>query len=150
MIKIDFVNGEDVFDEVKKHIEAHKSEMEKFSDGDAINIDYPTYLGACRAGQVFALTLRHFDRLVGYSVFFVGPDLRDVKNIQATNHGIFVEEQYRQNYGLRMLKDAEKFLVRLGITEIQYLNKDPVFCRFLRMKGFTDKHIIWSKKYVRC
>lgn len=144
MVKFDFVYGDAAFDEVRDYIETHKAELEKCAG--TIDIDYDTYREVSRAGSLVAVVLRHNDRLVGFSGFYISKDLRDQKKLVATNHGLYLEKDFRKSYGERMITDAEKFLSRLGVIETEYNNNDPVFLRFLKKLGFTGKTQTWSKK----
>lgn len=145
MTKFDFVSLDSpVFDEIAAYIEAHKEQLREFTE--TLEIDYPTYRAAAQAGQVMALTLRHDGRLVGFSVFHLSPALRNRREVDAMNHGLFVEAEFRKKFGLRMITEAGKYLDRLGITETSFQNDNEAFGRMLAKFGFTKKTVIWSRK----
>lgn len=145
MMKFDLVSLEDVFKDVVENIEAHKKEIAEAAGDKDLNFDYPVYEAVAQTGQMLVVTLRHDERLVGYSVFHLSPDLRNRKRIEATNHGVFVEKAYRKKYGLRMLtEEPVKFLTRVGVTKISFINDSEVFGRLMKRFGFGAKQTIWS------
>lgn len=131
---------EDIFDECVQFIENHKDEMSEYSG--TLDMDYISYKMA--APQFVALVLRDCDRMVGLSLFLICSDLRDKTSTQATNHGLFLIKPYRGKFGLWMIKESNRQLQNLGISEILYINDSHVFGRLLKRFGFIPKYTIWS------
>lgn len=146
MMQIDFVSLNDVFDEVSKFIEQHREEIEKDVLKSELLIDYETFKEVAQSGQAMTVILRHEQKIVGFSAFYLSRNPRNVKEFEATNHGVFVEKEFRRKYGLRILEDADKFLARLGVIEISYINDNDAFGRLLSKIGYKVKFKIWSKK----
>lgn len=145
MMKFDLTPLHEVVEEMQAHIAANLEEI-KAAAGGTFDVDWSTYLQASDTGNVVVLSLRHEDLLVGYSVFYISAALRDKLAVEATNHGVFLEKEYRQKFGLRMISEADKFLTRLGIKEIMYINDNEIFGRLLKVSGYQPKQTIWSKE----
>lgn len=144
-MKFDFISMDSpVFNEIAAYVEANKEALKEFTD--SLDVDYETYRQAAEAGQFMALTLRHDGRLVGFSLFHLSPDPRSRHNVDAENHGLFVEEAFRAKYGSRMITEASKYLDRLGIRETDFRNDNEAFGRMLAKFGFKKKTTIWSRK----
>lgn len=143
MIKFDFLPLFNVFDEMKVYIEAHKQELKEYADD--LDVDYDSYKSAAENGQMMVLTLRHNDAIVGFSVFFLSANLRNKLFLEATNHGLFVEKQYRRAYGERIIAEGEKALDRVGVGKRKFLNNSLAFARLLKKHGYKAETVVWSK-----
>lgn len=145
MMKFDFIPLDDIFDELQAHVAINLKEI--VAVAKEFDVDWNTYRSAAELGSMMVLTLRHDDKLVGYSVFYMSLNLRNKRMIEATNHGVFLEKEYRIKYGARMLSEADKFLKRVGVNETMYINDSKVFGRLLARNGYKQKTIVWSVKY---
>lgn len=145
MMKFDFVPLDEVFDELQAHVAFNMAEI--VAAAKEFDVDWNTYKAAAEDGNMMVLTLRHDGRLVGYSVFYLCLNLRNKRVIEATNHGVFLEKQYRAKYGMRMLSEADKHLNRIGVNETSYINDDEAFGRLLARNRYKTKYKVWSVKY---
>jgi hypothetical protein len=127
-------------DKLNDHYKGHESSYGK------LNMDWDYYLSASHAGKCKAVTVRDGSRLVGYALFFIGnnPDHKHI--LQATNSGIYLDEEYRGKISLQLIKKADEFLKNLGVKEINYLLKDDRIGRLLGRNGYKSDHKLWSIK----
>lgn len=145
MMKFNFLPLEDVLEELRAHVNVNMAEI--LEAAKEFDIDWGVYEGAAQSGNMMVLTLRHENRLVGYSVFYLSFNLRNKRVIEATNHGVFLERQYRKKYGMRMLSEADRNLKRIGVNETSYINDADSFGRLLARNGYKTKSKIWSVNY---
>lgn len=147
MILFSFTNFADVFDEVYAYIEANKEAMKEYADG-VLDIDWPSYKMAAESNQMMIVTIRHDFHIVGFSLFLISSDLRDKNKKEASNHGLYLEKEFRSKYGVRLIKDSDKFLSRLSISSTSYTNDSKVFGKLLTKLGYKATHTIWGKNHV--
>lgn len=142
MIKFDFVYGDTAFEEIRNYIEENREELQKY--GGELNVDYATYREVSQGGQLVYVTLHGDGKLVGFSVFYLASSLRNKREVEATNHGIYVDKAYRKKFGTRMFTESRKFLERLGVNKILYVNDSPAFGRMMKRMGAKINSQTWS------
>lgn len=147
MAKIDCVPVSQIFDELKEAIDSRREEIKEVV-GYYIDPDYDTYKAASDNGQLIVVTLRNDDgKIVGWSLFAISRSMRFKTEYDAENHTIFVDKEYRNKYGLRLVEDGDKFLQRIGVKRARFQNDDAIFCRALRSHGYKIKTQIMEKQY---
>jgi hypothetical protein len=128
--------------DVCERIPAHFAENKHYGKP---NLDWDYYLQSSYAGQCKAVTIRDDGKLVGYTIFFItnDPDRKHV--LQATNSGIFVDDDYRGKASIQLLKKADAYMKDLGAQEINYLIKDDRIGKLLSRQAYKQDYKLWSK-----
>lgn len=147
MAKIDCVPLSDIFDEFKEAIEKRREEIKEVL-GYYLDPDYETYRLVADSGRALVVTLRDEEgKIVGWSLYYISASLRRKAEFEAENHTIFVDKEYREAYGERMITDADKFLKRLGVKRSRFMNDIRGFGRMLASLGYNGKTVIWEVEY---
>lgn len=100
------------------------------------------------AGVLLGLAAYDGDKLVGYSVNIIGPDVSRCGKIVCSNHTLFVRADYRKSgLGLRIIKATEEAAKARGASclEMQGVAGSPV-CKLFSRKGFTETYTIFRKE----
>lgn len=145
MIEFGFVPLHEIAREIAPNITRHYTEMTEGDDYGYPNIDWDLYLEASFAGQCKVVTVRDNGKLVGYSVFTLGRNLRYKNMIEANNNGLFLEKSYRGHLSRLLMKKSDEYLKAIGIHETNYTLSDDRIGRMLA--GYESKYKIWSIKY---
>lgn len=147
MIEFDFVPFHLVAGEIAPNVSRHYQEMTDGDDYGPPNIDWDTYIHASIQGQCLTVTVRDKKKLIGYSVYIVGPNPRYKHIIEASSNGIFLEKEYRGKHGIHFMKKADEFLKKMGVHETNYTLSDERVGKILERQGYETKYKIWSVKY---
>lgn len=147
-MKFDFVPLHIVAAEIAPNLARHHEEMNTGDDYGCPNIDWDSYLKASHFGHCFCATVRDDEnKLVGYSVYQVGNNLRYKHIISATSDGMFLEKEYRDGTGIKLQKFADEKLKGLGVMETIYITNDSAFGKFLDNNGYKTEYKLWRKVY---
>lgn len=98
---------------------AHWEEVATDRDVIPFAPDWERYRMMERNGMFRILAMRHNGRLIGYNGFFIAPNLHYSTSLQAINDVIYVDPTYR-GAGVRLIREAEKRLMELGVQKIHY------------------------------
>ncbi len=146
-ITFDFVPLHTVVREIAPHVGTHYAQMTDGDDYGFPDIDWDSYLLASQAGLCRVVTVRDGGKLVGYSVYSFGRNLRYKEIIEASSDGIFLEKEYRGKLSSELLKRADQYLKALGIHETSYVLSDERVGKLLARNGYTAKYKVWTNKY---
>lgn len=144
MITWAFVPLHSIFDELKEVTPRHHAEIA--DDDEPLNIDWPSYDAASRAGNAFAVTARDGEKLVGYITFTISRNLRYMHLIEATSSGWYIEPEYRGELGPKILKYANDYLKAGGVHKTQFILNGGA-AMLLARHGYKRTHQVWEIKY---
>ena len=98
----------DVRDEIGPLLEAHWREIAHYQD-ILLDPDWEFYEAIDACGRLRIFTARDEGRLVGYGVFFVGPNRHYKDSTQAVQDILFVHPDYRgRTVGARLIKFCDE------------------------------------------
>ena len=122
-IQYRITNAKECFDDVFKLLKDHYDEVETIKDFQ-LNPDYHVYFEADKKKLVKVILCEDDNKLVGYIVFFVGPNLHYKDCLLATEDIYYLKPEYRKGrIGIKMFKFAEEYLKSIGINMIRYSTK---------------------------
>lgn len=147
MIEFDLVPLHRVYQEIMPNIARHYTEMTDGDDYGTPDIDWDTYLALSRIHRCVVVTARDGGKLIGYSAYTIGNNLRYKEITEATSSGVFLEKEYRGQLSSQFIKKADEYLKKIGIHETNYILSDDRVGRLLGRNGYESKYKIWSVKY---
>lgn len=104
---------------VDRLLELHWREIAHYQD-IPLEIDWPVYEAAEKAGKLYVYTARIEGELIGYSCHFVGPNPHYKSSIQAVQDVLYVEPVHRRgSVGFRLIRFADRDLKAAGV-QISY------------------------------
>lgn len=113
-------NVKECFDNVFELLKDHYDEVETLKDLQ-LNPDYCIYFEADKKNLVKVILCEDDNKLIGYIVFFVGPNLHYKHCLIATEDIYYLKPEYRKGRtGIKMFQFAEKYLKSIGINMIRY------------------------------
>lgn len=118
----DAVFGSETFDEVVDEIlpllERHWREVAYYDD-IPLSPEWATYEFAARQGILRVFTVRIDDKLVGYTVFIVRPNIHYSSCVQATEDLLFVAPEYRKGrLGMQLIQYSDAELAKEGVQVV--------------------------------
>ena len=142
------VNGiKDCLEEMKPLFDEHWEELAIHKDKIKLSPDYDKYLHIDEFGMLHVMTARDDDKLIGYFISFVQPNLHYKDNMFASNDILFIHPDYRKgSVGYKLFKNAESSLLELGVDVIiihTKIHKD--FKPLMDKLGFDRVEYIYSK-----
>lgn len=139
-IQYRITNAKECFDRITKLFDEHYNEVEILKDLQ-LNPDYYIYFEADKKNLVKVVLCEDNNELIGYIVFFVGPNLHYKDCLLATEDIYYLKPEYRKGRtGIKMFQFAEKYLKSIGINMIKYSTKthldnsrlfDYLECKFI-------------------
>lgn len=120
-IKYQLETFEQIIDELKPLLDEHWEEIAICKDKIKLNPMYEKYEELCKTGILYTLTVRDDEKLVGYAVYIVHPNLHYSTTTFAVNDILFLLPEYRDKaVGLQLIYTAEEVLRDLGSEYITY------------------------------
>lgn len=114
----------DCLEEMKPLFEDHWDEIAIHKDKIKLSPDYDQYLRLDCIGILHTVTARDDDKIIGYFITFVMPNLHYKDNLFANNDILFIHPDYRKgSVGYKMIKYALGSLRELGVDVIQMHEK---------------------------
>ena len=101
----------------------HWEEVEIDKGEDDFQVDWPRLFELETLGYSKSFGLWWGDRLVGYSLFHVTPNIHSRHVIQGVNDVLFVEREHRGHAGVLLIRKAERLLAGIGVKWIMYNTK---------------------------
>lgn len=139
-IQYRITNAQECFDRITKLFDEHYKEL-SVTQELKLNPDYKIYFDADKRNVVKVVLCEDDNELIGYIVFFVGPNLHHKDYLLATEDIYYLKPEYRKGRtGIKMFQFAEKYLKSIGINMIKYttniyLDKSRLFeylgCNFI-------------------
>ena len=122
-IQYRITNAKECFDRIIKLFDEHYKEL-SVTQELKLNPDYDVYFNADKKNLVKVVLCEDDSELVGYIVFFVGPNLHYKDCLLATEDIYYLKPEYRKGrIGIKMFKFAEEYLKSIGINMIRYSTK---------------------------
>lgn len=144
--KVEKLSG--VIDECQPLINKHWEEIALNKDSIPLDPDWGLYEQIEAAGNLFIVTARSVELLVGYSVYFISNNLH-YKNLRVAESDIFwLDPNWRRgSTGIKLLKASEGFLKSDGVDMIMSKVKlhNDVGVVFERL-GYTPIERVYSKR----
>jgi len=130
-------------EELEDLIVIHHEELGIYNDKISLNVMWENYFALEEMGNLHVLTAREEDKLVGYYICGVQPNLHYADVLFSVNDILFIHPDYRKGFtGIRLIKEAEKEMRKLGVKvmTIGFKTYAP-FGRLLERLGwdFTEK-----------
>lgn len=124
------------------HIEVLQRDVEE------LDIDWDQYRGSEQAGLFFAHVARDTqDKITGYAMFFVVPDLHHKGRKIAHNNAFYVAPESRDGYlGPRLIKHCEREMLAQGASRIDWAAQPGTpLDKLLQALGYTKPENHWTK-----
>ena len=122
----------DVWDEIVPLLKDHWREVAHYRDVP-LDPDKEFYHKADEFGRVRVFTARKGDRLVGYAIYFVGPEVHYRSLKQATQDLVFVSKEHR-GFGVAFMRWCDERLREEGV--------DTVLCH---VKAAHDYGVVFER-----
>ena len=132
-----------VLDEIEANHKRHYSEM---TDGDEYgepDVDWELYRALSQAGSMACVTMRDEDKLVGWAAFSFGTNPRYKTMMQAENHGLFIEKDYRK-YSDMFIRKCLEFTRTVGAQETNFTESDDRVGKWLAKHGAKSTYKVYS------
>jgi hypothetical protein len=86
-----------------------------------LDVDWPAYLRMERAGQIKSWAARRGGKLVGYTLFYVHPQMHAAGSVWAVNDLVYLVPEERRGWGgVHLIRGPEQPLRDLGARCIWY------------------------------
>jgi len=119
MITYQEESAQDCLEEIKPLIEMHWEEIAVYKDKIKLNPDFDKYLLLDSMGMLHILTARDDDKLIGYFISFIQPNMHYKDSLFATNDILYIDPVYRKgSVGYKLFKKAEDSLKGIGVDVI--------------------------------
>lgn len=142
-MKIELTPLHTVLDEIEANHKRHYAEM---TDGDEYgepDVDWELYRGLSLAGSMACVVMRDGDKLVGWAAFSFGTNPRYKTMMQAENHGLFIEKEYRK-YSDMFIKKCLEYTRTVGAQETNFTESDDKVGKWLAKHGAKSSYKIYS------
>lgn len=97
----------------------HYKEVAMYQDKIPLNPDYGKYYALEEVGILHIITVRDKEKLIGYFLSVITPNLHYSKNLFAVNDILYLDEDYRHlGVGQKMFNFAEAELSKKGVSVI--------------------------------
>ena len=147
MITYQVERFENVIEEMMPILELHWEEIAHHKDRIKLNPDYALYQSMQDAGILHIVTARDNNRLIGYFISVVSPNLHYSDHLYATNDILYIDKEHRgKMVGIKLFKFAEKELYNLGVDVIVLHSKVQAdFKSLVERIGYTHVENQYSK-----
>lgn len=111
--------------------------------------DLPAYERMAAAGTLCIVTARRDGRLVGYAVFFVGPNPHYSTSVQAVQDIFYVDPSVRgARLGIRLIAASDAILRQRGCQVVYHHVKcaHPLLGALLTKRGYGLTETLYSKR----
>jgi len=144
MITLQIVNTIDVLSDIAKTSSRHTIEkLDKDKYGE-LNVDWQYYIDISRAGYCKTITMKDFNKLVGYAIIVIGENPMHKDVVDGMCEALFIEEEYRGENTKKFMEFIKQSLKTLNIDEFHMMVSNPVISRYLRNNGFNKTKELWS------
>jgi len=127
----------------------HKDEVAHYKD-IPLDVDWDKYYKLQELNVFVMVTIRDDKRLIGYAVYFVGPNPHYQESIQALQDILFLHPDYRNcGNGYHLIEASEMELRKLKVQVVQQhvkRKKELDFSRLLHRMGYEDSDLILVKR----
>lgn len=132
-------------DEAKPLFETHWAEISHYKD-IRLNPDYESYLSSEENLRCF--TSRKDGLLIGYSIYFVRPNLHYKDSLQAVQDVLFILPEYRHGrIGITLIKFCDEDLKREGVQVVyHHVKAAHNFGPMLERLGYEMIEYIYAKR----
>jgi L-amino acid N-acyltransferase YncA len=97
-------------------LELHRQEISAYKDMK-LNVNVEKYIQMNNIGMYKIFVARSEGKLVGYLAYFIAPNMHYSDYVYATQDVIYVDKSSRgAMVGLKLLNEAEKELIKLGVN----------------------------------
>ena len=126
----------------------HREELTTNKKLMELNPDEDRYDKAEEDGVLLTLAAYEGDRLIGYSLTFIGSHLHYANFILANNDVIFVTKEFRKTkVGLQLIKETERLSKERGAAMVFWHAKEnTALAALLPRMGCSVQDIIYSKE----
>lgn len=136
-------------EEVLPLLAAHKEEVAHYKDIE-LSPDWERYAKLSEAGALRIFTIRDCDSLVGYSWFFVSPNIHYKNSLQAHQDIIYLRKDYRgKGRGRDFILWCDEMLCAEGVEAVyQHVKAKPEldFSPLLEGIGYELVDKIWARR----
>ena len=139
------------WDEAQPLLVKHWREIATHQD-IPLSINRAFYERAEADGKLCILTARREGVLVGYAVFFIGPNQHYSTSLQALQDIFYVDPSVRgAMIGARLIHEADRILREKGVQVVFHhvKTRHPILGALLARKGYTAVETIFSKRLDR-
>lgn len=136
----------DVMDDIKPLLEEHWREIAHYHDIQ-LDPDYMFYADADNNGMIRVFTARDDgNKLVGYSIFFVRPNIHYKQSLQAVQDILFITKG-RRGMGARFIKWCDEQLASEGVQVVyHHIKSAHNFGPMLERMGYQLVDLIFAKR----
>lgn len=133
--------------DAQKLLEDHWEEIALNKGKIALNPDWEAYEALELSGKLKIFTARVNDRMIGYFVVLVGPNLHYKDHIFAVNDILYLDKNYRRGRtGIKLIKFAEQCLKEDGVSVLNINTKThKPFDSLMEYLGFNLIERVYSK-----
>jgi len=133
--------------QIEPLLEQHYAELTLDKDVIRLDPDWEQYQQLHNEGKLFALGAYYYDRLVGYSVFFLRNHIHYRDAIIANNDVLFLAPEFRVGrLGIELIRRSEQHLQELGVAKITWHVKTSRDFRVLLTRlGYVEEDIIMGR-----
>ena len=143
MITYSLVPFDEIADFVARNAEQHYDDLLEDTGEKHAKINWEYYLNASAIERCKAVVAYDDEQPVGYSWYTINNDPLHRDKWMAYSQALWVHKDYRNKVDI--IKEAEIGLKKLGIDEIVYIFGNEKLCRLMKMNGYKQKQIVWSK-----
>ena len=134
-----------VWPEIYPLFEKHWNEIAHFKD-IPLDPDVELYNSLDDLGIMRVFTARDDGKLIGYSVYFVGPHIHFRKSIHATQDVFFINKENR-GFGMRFLRWCDDELRRDGVqVVINAVSQSNDYSPVLRRMGYKESEKMFCRR----
>lgn len=134
-------------EEVKPLLKEHYREIHAYPDKIPFNPDYDSYHKLESIGALHITTARDNNKLIGYCVAIILPNLHYRDHLYANNDVIYLDPEYRGgDTGYKMMRYAEQAYKNLGASVMMMHMKTYLpFVRLCEAMGMQHLEQLYSK-----
>ncbi len=90
------------------------------------------------------VTMWDDDKLVGWAAFSFGTNPRYKTMLEAENHGLFIEKEYRARWSDVFIKRCLEYMRTIGAVETNFTESDERVGKWLAKHGAKSTYRIYS------
>lgn len=140
------IASESLFEELRPLLFAHWREIAHYQDIE-LKPDWSTYLKVEEMGCLRVFTARDDqEKLIGYAVFMVRPNLHYSDSIQACQDILYVDKE-RRGFGAKFIAWCDRALQAEGVQAVyHHVKREHNFGSLLERMGYQLVDLIYSKR----
>jgi GNAT superfamily N-acetyltransferase len=146
MISIKEIKASEHIDEAWELLELHRQELTTHKHIMVLKPNIDVYKKLEEQGKIYSLALYDDERIVGYSVTMLSPNLHYADLVVAQNDVLFVHPDYRNGmWGIKLIAETKRLGKELGAGFVTFHGKpDTPFSEIMPRLGFGIQDIIYS------